>query len=346
MPHSPRPAGILPNPSAPLTLPSENEVSVIIYAASLRVAELEQKIALLQSQVDSLRAENVEKFKVIQNQKRVMQDQEKVTEELENFRDGSGEISQRHFVKDKLLLDQASKIRELTEERQKAIDIQDQKKVFQELEKLREEAVKMLERIAMKDKLILDQESQIQKLMEERRENEGIEVVTNKLFEVEEENKKLRNEKSQTPLVLSNWAVSRLLATPLLGSNNPVTIECLEMIRSDPTLLLENDKVHLLSAGCIKMVLMHPKKQRYALTLFRVLQKWHLGSRQSGWWVTQDLVQHIALECIDSLQLSTTVRSSGFVSDSMLCDAYAKQAANKDAAATKKAANKDEGKKR
>jgi hypothetical protein len=48
----------------------------------------------------------------------------------------------------------------------------------------------------------------------------------------------------------------------------------------------------------------------------------------------------------DPLELSTTVRSSGFVSDSMLCDAYAKQAANKDAEATTKAANKDEGKKR
>jgi hypothetical protein len=381
--------------------PSENDVSVIIYTA------MEQQIALLKSQVKSLRAKNVKKFNVIREQKKVMQDQKKVIEELEIFRDEYGEISKRHFVNTKLLLDQAGMVHELTEELQKVKDVIDQTKIIQELKKLREEADEILERIAMKDKLILDQESQIQKLIEEQRENADTDDVTNKLFDVEEENKKLRNEKSQASLVVKvfldinmelldclaklpmgsfhsepsrlfqtpvkgskvleidllfefaqafalralegdrNCAVSFLLTRPFVGSDDPVTMKCLDMIRSDPTLLLENDKVHLLSAECIKMVLIHPKKKRHALTLFRVLQKWCVGSKQSRRKVSQDLVQFIALECIDPMELSTAVRSSGFVSDSMICDAYDKQAesnkkaANKDAEAEKKAANTD-----
>jgi hypothetical protein len=324
--------------------PSENDVSVIIYTA------MEQQIALLKSQVKSLRAKNVKKFNVIREQKKVMQDQKKVIEELESFRDENGEISERHFVKAKLHLDQVGMVHVLTEELQENEAVNDVTnknfEVEEENKKLRNEK----SQASLVLKVLLDINMELlgspAKLPIESFHSEPSGLFQTLVKGSEDLEIDLLFEFAQAFAsraleVDRNWAVAFLLSKPFVGSNDPVTMKCLEIIRSDPALLLENEKVHLLSAECIKMILIHPEKQRYALTLFRVLQKWYLGSKQSRRKVCQDLMQYIALECIDPMLLSTTVRSAGFVSDSMLCDAYAKQAASKDAEATKKAANED-----
>jgi hypothetical protein len=117
-------------------------------------------------------------------------------------------------------------------------------------------------------------------------------------------------------------------------------MKCLEMIRSYPALVGKRQ-------GPSFERRMHQdgfdgsKETDICVESISCVAKWYLGSKQSRRKVIHELVQHISLECIDPLELSTTVRSAGFVSDSMLCDAYAKQAANKDDEASKKAANKD-----
>jgi hypothetical protein len=319
-------------------IPIDNSIQVIEKrTTSLRVAELEQQIALLKSQVESLRAENIEKFNVIQ-------DQMKVIEELEKFRDGSGEMSDGFSTKATLLVDREAKIQQLKKEQENEALEDVIVDVFEEEEKSKKLMIEK-HQASLVVKVLLDINLELlgspAKLPIESFHSEpsGLFQTLVKGAEVLEMDLLLEFAQAFASRALevdSKWVVaflSTFLANkPDLYSKDPVATKCLKMIRSDPTLLLESNKVSILSAECIKMLLKDPTMQTDELTLFRVLLQWYSGSQQNRKEVSHGLVQYIALELINPVELSTTVRSSGFVSDSMLCDAYGKQAMNKDLA--------------
>jgi hypothetical protein len=323
--------------------PTENDVPAINNrtrtSVLLRVTELEEQIALLKAQTDSLRVENAEKSKVIH-------DQQKVIEELETLRDESDEMSETIVMKDTILFKQEAKIHELTEKLQAKEGIGEAVTVKfyeaeEEISKLRND--KYLASLVVKVLLdmnheLLDNPEKLPIASFHSDPSEWFHALI-KGSEVLEMDLLLHFAKACASRALEidrKWAVTFLLTSleneRVLGSNDMVTTMCLDIIRSDLGLLLESDKVNLLSAECIKMLMKDPNIQTDELTLFRVLLQWTLGSEQDRKEVSKDLVQYIALEHIDPLELSTTVRSSGLVSDSMLCDAYGKQAANKDLA--------------
>jgi BTB And C-terminal Kelch len=120
------------------------------------------------------------------------------------------------------------------------------------------------------------------------------------------------------------------------NSNDLVVVKCLDILRADPCLLLNSEHMVYLSSTRIESILKDTQMQAGELTMFRVLQNWYKADEPQRETICRDLVRHIKLERIDPIELATTVRSSGFVSDTQLCDAYGKQAKTKNhAEATK-----------
>jgi hypothetical protein len=281
-------------------IPIDNSIQVIEKrTTSLRVAELEQQIALLKSQVESLRAENIEKFNVIQ-------DQMKVIEELEKFRDGSGEMSDGFSTKATLLVDREAKIQQLKKEQENEALEDVIVDVFEEEEKSKKLMIEK-HQASLVVKVLLDINLELlgspAKLPIESFHSEpsGLFQTLVKGAEVLEMDLLLEFAQAFASRALevdSKWVVaflSTFLAhKPDLYSKDPVATKCLKMIRSDPTLLLESNKVSILSAECIKMLLKDPTMQTDELTLFRVLLQWYSGSQQNRKEVSHGLVQYIA----------------------------------------------------
>jgi hypothetical protein len=98
------------------------------------------------------------------------------------------------------------------------------------------------------------------------------------------------------------------------------------IIRADPSLLLKSKGLALITQKQMETILKDQQIDGDEFTLFSILQKWVSSNPNIEKDTGIKLCKYIELEYIDPLKLSTTVRSSGLVSDALLCDAYGKQA--------------------
>ena len=101
------------------------------------------------------------------------------------------------------------------------------------------------------------------------------------------------------------------------------------IIRANPTLLLKSKDLVLITQKRMETILKDQQINGDEFTLFSILQKWVSLNTTIERDVGIKLCKFIDLEYIDPIKLSTTVRSSGLVSDTLLCDAFGKQAARK-----------------
>lgn len=89
------------------------------------------------------------------------------------------------------------------------------------------------------------------------------------------------------------------------------------------SLLLQNPSLSSLGTEQLEQLLSNPSMNVEAYTMFRIIQKWSDKDHLSE---AQNLVKYIELDKIDPILLGTKVRSSGFVSDTQLVDAFVTQA--------------------
>ncbi|KAG7359203.1 BTB Ketch domain containing protein [Nitzschia inconspicua] len=299
--------------------------------SGFRLVELEQEIALLKTQMEILRAENEHKADTIDKQREQIDSLEKIKEKClcHSFLLG---------VKESIIQQQREKIQDLLEKLEERTNGQDVTVQFYEAEEeiatLRDEkgeACKIIQELLYASNTIHGENLQ---------NGDGNPVTTFttlmkgwEVFSMEElqivAHKFAIHVLADDPYLAVDFLANACMVLPASDTTERIREKCLEIIRSNPSMLLETKQTDCLDARCIEAIVKDQCMQADELTLFRVLHHWYLAEEETREEIFQNLVQYIKLQHIDPVELATTVRSTGLVSDTLLCDAYGMQAENK-----------------
>ncbi|KAG7355166.1 BTB Ketch domain containing protein [Nitzschia inconspicua] len=300
--------------------------------SSIRLVELEHEVALLKTQMDILRAENEEKTVTIDKQRKEFDTSLK--RKNEKLHSKSFLLAQKNGV----IRDQQEEIQDLLKKLEETDNGEDVTVQFYEAE---EEIAKLRDEKSEACKVIQELLYASNTIHGERLHNgDGSPVTTfttlvkgSDVFSMEElqivAHKFAIHVLADDPHLAVDFLANAFIDLPVSDTTERIREKCLEIIRSNPSMLLETKQTDCLDDRCIEAIVKDPCMQADELTLFRVLHHWYLAEEEKREDICRNLVQYIKLQHIDPVELATTVRSSGLVSDTLLCDAYGMQAENK-----------------
>ncbi|KAL3920762.1 MAG: hypothetical protein SGILL_003094 [Bacillariaceae sp.] len=299
------------------------------------------QIALLKSQVETLRAENLEKSKLVEQQNERIQD---LTEKLLE----KDELVDENAMKTTLLESQEEKIKELVKE----VDEKDAVKAEQVTDKFYEaeeeiaglrtenaKAAAVINAVLLATRVLRKEEdSPLDYICSCSKAVDTFNVLWDGVDSADAPKlKALATDFAEFVVdqddecAVAFWAD----ADNHTHMDDPqenvfirtTLLKCWDLIRTKPTLLLNSYLLNKWSAEKMEhdLVLLETDE----LTKFRVLSRWYSFKREAREAASRLISKSIRLEHIDPLQLTTFVRPSGLVSDAQLCDAFGKQAVTK-----------------
>jgi hypothetical protein len=313
------------------------DVSTSDLGDHFQAAEAEQEIAVLKNQLARLRAENLEKSKTIEQQNTVIQD---LTQKILK----QDELVAENSMKTTLLEDQDARINELvkeleekgaTDEEQVTDKFYEAEEEIMELRKDLTNAADVIKTVLlvkdMFDKHALDDDCNPVQIFNDLWK--GLDST-----EIPELNKHasdflgfvLEQDVRHAVAFMGNADNYKYEGRPFEDVMLTTLQKGLHAIYTRPSMLLEDNQVLNWSAHIMGFILLSQEDlDTDELTLFRILLKWIRSNEEERLDIGKKLVEHIVLEHIDPLDLSKIVRPSGLVSESVLCDAYGKQAADR-----------------